>query len=323
MFPGAPSFPNSPQVTPQAIFDAACSLLVGNPNDKTVFSNAVLQPYFNLAYPELIAAATMAQTNRVRRDFYTVVPAYTTELNPLAIGVVDMDEPELVWEAQNATIIPIATVGRNSPVQVTTQAPHGLASNAQVNAGGTLGTSSVQGRWFVTVIDSLNVTLNGSVSDGNTGTGGYLVSTGAQFQPVISDDQTGNDNRPLSNYLETYSWVQSTFQFRGATSPVLIHVRYWINGNPPQNPAVPIGLEGCFGYLSYRVAGKAAESKGWFQLADRYTTEAIGPKREADMTGGLLRTFLASQVLRMQRQQYRRSPFRENTTAFPGSMIFY
>jgi hypothetical protein len=316
--PAYPAFPNSPQVTAESIFQAARALLVGNQNDTTVFSDAILQPYFNLAYPELTQIMSQCQTNRVRREFYYVVPAFTSVVNPLAIGVYDMDEPELMWERQSITIIPIATTGKNSPIQVTTQIPHNLGPNTEINCGGTIGTTAVQGRWFVTVIDPLNVTLNGSVSDGNAGIGGNIYQSGNYFQEVYSDDQSGQNNSPMNQYLNTYRWEESVFKFRGATNPSEIKVRYWINGNPPQNVLTPLGIEGCFQYLAYRIAGKAAEAKGWLQMADRYINEAVGPKREADATGGLLRGFLNSQVLRMQRQQYRRQPFRVNTSSIYG-----
>ncbi len=310
----APTFPSSPLVTSGAIFDTCRSLLVGNPNDTTVFSNAVLQPYFNLAYPELARIMAQCNSNRVRRDFYFVLTAYDSYCNPFALGVYDLDEPELLWERQSVTVVPIASTGKNTPVAVISAVPHGLGPNNEINIGGVLGSQAPWGKWFVTVIDPLTFTLNGSYSDGNNGTGGFIYQSGSRFVPMTYNDQSGQSGQQISGCLGTWAWIESTFRFRGATNPTEIHVRYWANGNPPQNVNTPLNIEGCADYLAYRISGKAAEQKGWMALSDRYTNEAVGPKREADATGGLLRGFLNGQVLRMQRQQYRRQPFRYNTS---------
>lgn len=305
----AGTFPNSNQVTPQTIFDLSRSLLVGNPNNTAVFSNDYLYPYFNLAYPELYQIMAQVQTPRVRREFYYLVPAYTSILNPLSIGVVDLDEPIFVSE-RVATAIQIATTGSNTPVLVTTSAPHGLGNNDDITIGEVIGSQAPWGRWFVTVVDAMNFTLNGSTGDGNSGTGGNLYTSSAVFQPVRMID-TLTDRFPTGRLIDC-AWEESLFKFRGATLPAQIRVMYWANGNPPQNPATPLNIEGCSSYLTYRTSQKAAESKGFYPLSDRFGRQAVGASGEADGSGGLLRSFLNVQVLGMQRTTWRKQPFRDN-----------
>lgn len=310
-FAGSPgTFPASGVTTPGSIFSLVRSLLVGNPNDTSIFSDAALQPYFNLAYPELFQAMEMVQTPRVRREFYYLVPAYTSYLQPLAINVVDMDEPEMVQERISAGSIAIASTGADSPIIVTTQVPHNLGPNADIAIGSVIGTDSPWGRWFVTPIDSLRFSLNGSVSDGNPGQGGAIYLSGNQF--CLMAPLSEMTDRPLSSQLLDYLWEDSVFKLRGATSPVQICVTYWANGNPPQNPATALNIEGCTPYLTYRIAGLAAESKGWFQVADRHEVRALGKGREPNASGGLLYNYLQVQVLSNQATPYRKLPFRDN-----------
>jgi hypothetical protein len=172
-----------------------------------------------------------------------------------------------------------------------------------------VGTQAPWGRWFVTVVDSLNANLNGSVSDGIAGIGGNLYFSSGKFTPMQRNDITAQDDRPLNAHLLDWAWENSVFRFRGATSPAQIHVRYWANGNPPQSVTTPLNVEGCFAYLTNRIAGFAAESKGWYQMADRMKLMAVGPKGEADASGGLLRSFLVTQVRGLQGNTYRRQPY--------------
>lgn len=310
-FAGSPgTFPASGVTTPGTIFSLVRSLLVGNPNDTSIFSDAALQPYFNLAYPELYQAMELVQTPRVRREFYYLVPAYTSYLQPLAINVVDMDEPEMVQERVSSGSIPIASTGTDSPIIVTTQVPHGLGPNADIAISSVLGSDAPWGRWFITYIDPLRFSLNGSVSDGNQGQGGMVYKSGNRFCQMVPLDQM--TDRPLSSQLLDYLWEDSVFKFRGATSPVQICVTYWANGNPPQNPATALNIEGCSTYLSYRIAGLAAASKGWWQVANEHKRTALGKNMDADASGGLLYLFLQKQVLTSQSTPYRKLPFRDN-----------
>jgi hypothetical protein len=316
------TFPASGATTPAGIFSLVRSLLVGNPDDTSIFSDTDLQSYFNLAYPELYQAMGLIQSPRVRREFYYLVPAYTSYVDPLQIGVVDVDEPEMVEERISGGSIPIATTGTDTPIIVTTQVPHNLATNADIAVGEVLGSDAPNGRWFITVIDDLNFSLNGSASDGNSGTGGAVyIFSGARFVRIASLSQV--TDRPLSSRLLDYLWEDSVFKLRGATIPVQIRVTYWANGNPPQNPATPLNIEGCTPYLSYRIAGLAAGSKSWWQLSDKYEIRALGKNREADASGGLLRSFLAIQVQNAQNNPVRKQPFGQNVqTDFPGDFIY-
>ena len=133
-----------------------------------IFTNAVLQGNpFPTAYRKMYDALGCIGSPRIRREFYHILPAYTSVFVPSSVGILDMAEPEFVDERQSVSSVAITATGTTSPIQVTTALPHGYSTNStEVIIAETANTQAPWGRWFVTVIDPLNFTLNGSISDG-------------------------------------------------------------------------------------------------------------------------------------------------------------
>lgn len=294
------------------IYDEARALLVGNSSDTSVFSNAVLQSYFNLAYPELWQCMASVGTPRIKREFYYVLPAYTSYLDPMSIPVRDVEEPELMWERQSVLTIPITSTDISTPIKVTTSIAHGLGTNTEVDIVGVNNTQAPNGRWFITVVDAYNFTLNGSVSDGNAGVGGTLqIPSNSQFTMVQCVNNL-DENREINAKLLTYQWEDNVFKFIGATSTAQIKVSYWASAAPPSNPDTQLNIGECQPYLAHRVAGLAAAGKGWTSRSAELNGAALGPKGVADGSGGLLRGFLGYQIQGLQRTTYRRLPYGTN-----------
>lgn len=291
------------------VFNSSRALL-GETGGAVVFTDSVLQQYFNLAYPEMWQIMAMVQTPRVKRELYWIVPAYTTQLDPQAIGATDFAEPELMWERGNLQSVAIATTSNATPIAVATSTPHNLASSADVTVSGVSGTSAPWGRWFVTVTGPSGLTLNGSVTDGTAGTGGVVVSSPEWFDnsPVTCINYP-TDSQQLRNRLGTYMWEQNVLKFRGATAAAQIRLTYWASASPPSSTATVIAIDDAMTYLSTRLASLAAQGKAWDSMADRLELRALGPHRMADGSGGLLRDFLVSQVKGLQRTSHRRLPY--------------
>lgn len=305
------------QNTLQNVFDQTRGLLQGGDTSAAFgLSNAVLQVSFNLAYPEMWQAMASVGTPRVRRRFYYVVPAYTTQVSPVSIGVTDMAEPGLIGERGSLTSVAITGTNTASPIQVTTSAPHGQATNSDVTIDGVSGTQSPWGRWFVTVNGASTLTLNGSASDGVAGTGGTLVTSAeTRFLPVNGIDYLP-DRQPY-NRLQNYLWEESVLRFRGATADAQIRVEYWASATPPTVLSTVLGIDDCEAYLSTRMANLVARGRGWYELSAQYEASALGPKALADGTGGLLHGFLVTQVKRMQATRHVKPPYRGPGQDYP------
>jgi hypothetical protein len=299
--------------TIQDVFDGArAALQGGSTNPAWGLGNAVLQPFLNQAYSEMWQAMEQLQVARATREFYFLVPAYTSLLDPTTAGVTDMGEPEQVWERGGLTSVQIASTDISTPIQVTTVGPHGLTTNAEVTIGQVTGTRAPWGRWFVTVIDSTHLTLNGSVSDGGAGIGGALTTSSESFGGQVVWPLKQTIDRPQSTRLLDYLWEEGVFKLIGATVPAQIRVMYSASATVPGNATATLGVSGADTFLSVRTASLMARSRGNYELAAQLKAEALGQAGESDGSGGLLRTLLSTQVKNLQRNTYRKRPYRSN-----------
>jgi hypothetical protein len=285
-----------------------------------IFTNAVLIPHLQPTYRELFDAMSVAQSSRILRVVYWNLPANTTLLDPVGtMGLLDFSEPQFLEERGSLSTAAIASTNTATPIQVTTSAPHGLVTGADIIISGVSGTTAPWGRWFATVLSPTTFTLNGSVSDGAAGTGGTVTWSTEKFTGV--DPITEMTDRDLSDHLLDYFWDEGALKFRGATTTRQLRITYTASGNAPTLSTQTIGIDNCLNFLGCRTAGRAANAKGWYQMADRLNREALGPQMEADGSGGLLRNFLATQVRSMQRKQIRRKPFRRTRNNFDSVIL--
>ncbi len=275
----------------------------------TVWTNDALQLHFNRAYRKMFDAMKFGGSNRIRREWYFLLPSYTSLLVPYVYDIVDLGEPELVEERDQGTVGAIASTDTSSPVIVETAAPHLLATNADVIIQEVVGTSAARGRFYITVIDDTHFSLNGSISDGNEGTGGYFSSSSTKFTTVDPIDSL--TDRSISTNLLDYTWEEGVFKFRGAQTARQLHVQYVANGTAPQVAGARIGVEDSLNFLGAATAYYASRANGWYQHAAELKIMAFGPKGEGDGSGGFLRDLINSQVLKAQRKPRAMGPFRK------------
>jgi hypothetical protein len=302
------------QPTLQNVYDAARSWLSDNGLVAAgeSYTNAVLQPHFATAYRKMYDAMANLGSAKIRREFYHLLPAYTTLLVPSAIGVLDMEEPEFLSERGSVTAQTIGSTNTASPIQVSLTG-HGYSNYADVIVSEVAGTQAPWGRWFITVVDANNFTLNGSVSDGNAGTGGVASTSSTKFTEMDALDSL--TDRDISDALRDYTWEENVFKFRGCTQPVQLRVQYVASGTPPTNTSTTIGVDNCLNFLGCYTAALAAGSKGWDSMFNKLNILALG-QGTRDGSGGFLRDFTNIQVKKMQRTQRRRRPFRKKRTQF-------
>lgn len=275
------------------------SSLLGNPAGTGPFGNA---------YRRLYNAIAQVGSQRIQRDFYYTLPAYTNVIDPNSIGLTDMAEPEAIRERGNLSSVSIASTSDATPIVVTTNTDHGRSTNEEVVVSGVNGTEAPRGRFFVTVLGPTTLSLNGSVTDGNAGTGGTLSWSGERFgNPIEARDEEGDE--ALTDRIPYCVWESNVLKFRGATTDRQLWISYWASGNPPTSTSATIGLDDCVTLLGCLTAYYLAQAKNWPQMADGFLVEAFGPKREADGSGGLLREYLNTQVRSMQRTMRKRQLF--------------
>lgn len=301
---------------------ARAALQGGDTSPAYGLSNAVMQQFFNVAYPELWQIMAQVQTPRVRRDFFHYLPGYTTLFDPQAIGITDFGEPEWMEERGGVTAVDITGTSDATPIVVTTASPHGIGSNVAVQIADVAGTTAPWGMWYSTLISPTTLSLNGSTAPGAVGTGGKLMFSSQRFQPM-NPARDMPLNSPINSCLGVWQWQDNALKFLGATEAVQMHITYWASAVPPTSVNTELSIDDCMAFLSTRVASLAAEARGWYEMSERLATRALGPSMQADGSGGLLRGFLNIQVINMQRTEFRKPPFRSNNAwNYPGDYIY-
>lgn len=312
--------------TLQNVFDAARGYLHDTQiSGGEVWTNTALQVHFNEAYRRMYNAMD-GLTKRIERTVYVNLPALTTVMIPSTYNITDLAEPVLIEERPAQNPVTITSTTNATPINCLAT-NHGLGTAGQTVEGvisGTTGSSAPWGRWFVTIVDANNFTLNGSTGDGSAGTGGTFTAwSQLQFYQVIplDVDAQGLDGVP-QQYLANYVWAEERLQFRGAIGTQQLRITYWASGSPPTNSALNINIDNCIDFLACATAANAAHANGWDDMAATLTTKAYGPSQEAYGNAGLLGDFIKIQVSTMQRgPQRRQQAFRQKRPRFWAGVL--
>lgn len=301
----------------QNVLDGARSYLndIDIPGGTFVDNPALLGAFgrgpFPSAYGRVAGMLAQIGSSRIERDFFCLIPAYQRILIPAQAELMDLSEPIHLRERGSVTSITIASTSATSPIQVTTAVPHGLANNADVIISQVDDSIAPLGRWYIKIVDTLNFTLNGSFTDENVGTGGFVSWSGEKFSlPLTPIDDL--DDRDPSDRLTEYQWKNNAFYFHGATTGRQLWIEYLASPEPPLNPNTILPWDNCADVLACLSAMTLAGNKGWNAMATRLRKEALGDSGEANSSGGLLREFINIQILAKQREQQAPRPFREN-----------
>ena len=280
-----------------------------------IFTNSYLQIHFAEPYRTMFGRL-QGSSKRVQRVFSVVLPALNSVLIPANYQILDMSEPVMVEERPAPNSIAITSTGTATPIQVTASG-HGLSNGTEGAVSGVANTYAPWGNWFITVVDANNFTLNGSMTDGVAGTGGFFYpETNQEWSEVSPIDLTagGLDGIPTTT-LGDYLWIDEEFQFRGCTVPTELRITYNASGTAPSNPTTSIAIDNARDFLDYATAANAARSKSWWDQYERLHMRAYGNQDNPD--DGLLEIFWRAQVLGAQRgPQRRQQPFRAKRSRY-------
>lgn len=307
--------------TVQDVYDDVRGILSDNNNVPTgeLFPNNYFvnnKNAFGEPYRTMFSRVT-GGSKRVQRVVYLVLPANYNVIIPSTYGIVDFSEPEMIEERPATNEITVTGTDTGTPIIVT--APnHGLSGVAQGAISGVIGTSAPWGNWFVTVIDANTFSLNGSASDGISGTGGFFYPASTQefseVQPI--DLSAGGLDGQISSVLGVYLWINEMLQFRGATTAIELRITYYASGTAPTNPNYVINIDNCRDFLSIATAANCARAKQWFSMADTLRNKAYGDPSHPEEPS-LIDLFYAAQVMADQRGPARRQgPFRNRRYRF-------
>jgi hypothetical protein len=188
-------------------------------------------------------------------------------------------------------------------IQITTSTAHGWSTNQEVFASDIGGVPEANGRFFVTVLDAVNVTLRGPQFNPESAytSGGTLTTSSDRFEEVHFVEELSD--RAPEPQLREYSWSEDMFQFIGATQDVQLRIRYLFNNSAPT--AGSLVYEGIENALAHRASAILAYAHNRGQgEAGRLDVEARGP--QLDGGGGLYYLYLSQKVREMQKEPLQR-----------------
>jgi hypothetical protein len=263
-----------------------------------------------MAWREMWDALAQFGAQRPRATIYHLLPAYTAAYYPSKNGVFSLIEPIKVEEdtyTSSFSITAVADYGDGS-IQVTTSAAHGLSSNARVIVVGV--SQEADGDWFVTVVNSTSLKLNGSVyrTDAVGASTALIVPTSAAMAgfTAIKPVTIWTRKAPAAT-LREYLWETDRFKFHGATAARLLSVTGVLAAPPaPTSESDVLAVDNCQNFIAYRTAGLLAGAQGRDDLFTRYSVMAIGPNQKPDGSGGFLAglaTVAARSAARTQTQR--------------------
>jgi hypothetical protein len=311
--------------TLEDVFNAARGFLHDtNPPSGAVWTDSALQVHFAQPYRKVFSCL-MGVSKRFQRVIYLNLPANTTVLIPATYNITDFSEPETIEERPAQVAISITSTTNATPINCLAPG-HGLGTAGQMVEGvvsGVSGTPAPWGRWFATIVDANNFTLNGSSGDGNVGSGGtFSAWSQLPFQEVMPIDLSnqGMDGSPQT-YLGVYLWINEQLTFPGATGIQQLRITYWASGTAPTITSQTINIDNSLDFLSVATAANAARANGWNDMADRLDAKAYGTGGDS-CDGGLIGDFTRIQVSTMQRgPQRQRGPFRLRRSRFGNYVI--
>lgn len=254
---------------------AAAAAQLGD-DTQAVWTNAVLQAHYVIAYSELFRALEMAQSPRIRREAYYNLPANTGYLDPVTVGLTNVGQIEAIDERGGITTVAITGALPATPAagqaQITVTA-HPFHTGQQITVSGVAGVSDdINDIWSITASDANHVLLNGCTCSGTfSGAGGVASASGEQFVPVSRDDNLFDVNVAPSGVLGRYAWEEDIIRFQPANVIRQVRISYTLSGNAPTATIASVGVDDSLTFLGLATAWRLARAKDraiWTDLRD-------------------------------------------------------
>lgn len=245
------------------------------------------------AYNKLFERLRTRNDRRSRRTSFAYIPANTSFVNPLTVGITNCGNPIDLWERSLSTppfydITAIALTPASqgvAPYALLTVAHGGtLVTGQTIEVQGVLGVSDdINNYWTLTVPDSSHVQLNGCTAIGTyTATTGIVI-VGAESWPQLPMSRVWNqfniNQLPIGPASQTcfrnWTWETSALRLPPLSTSRELMIDYNLSGQVPLDPSLSLAIDDCLNCLAYRVAAIAGRSKGRPQDAcDGYLAES-------------------------------------------------
>lgn len=248
-----------------------------------LYTNDFQVPFLNLAYQELWSRGSMCGLDRVQREGYYLLPAFTGIFNPVSAGLTNFREPVEIWERGSATAFAVTNAQPATPAAGQLTLTLGSSLPANVTSGTMLEVYSVGGisddvndSWTVTVNSPTSIVLNGCTAAGTYTSGGTVVYSTEQWSGPLDPQQTTDsfpfnalpgNSTPGQTILGMYCLQNGRIKFPACTTTREIKLEYLLSGTlslttPGSNANDSMGIDDSLTFLAMRTAQHAGFSKG-------------------------------------------------------------
>ncbi len=239
----------------------------------SIYTAAFQAPHLNMAYQELFAKLSMMSADRIQREGFYVLPAYTNRFTPSLAGLTNFGGPVEVRERGTVTTYAISGAVAASPsaglCRLTVAAlPAAVVTGNLLevyNVGGL--SDDVNDQWALTVNSTTSVDLNGCTATGTYTSGGVLAYSTEQWSlpltPVASNREFPT---APSSLIGCYSWEAGKLRVPTCNVARELKFIYHLSSSLPV-VASPVstdsmGVDDSLAFLSNRTAQYAGASKG-------------------------------------------------------------
>jgi hypothetical protein len=243
-------------------------------NDFQVFA-------LNQAYQEMFERLSVMGADRIQREGYYLLPAFTAIFVPSVAGINNFRLPLEIWERGTATAFAVSNAQPSTPaagqLTLTVAAlPSSVLSGTLLEVYGVGGISDdVNDSYAVTVSSPTSIILNGCVATGTYTSGGTVVYSTEQWTGPLSPQQSTDDFPPNvpspvapigQAVLGMYALQRGVIKFPPANVSREIKLEYELSSNlvtaTPSTGTDTMGVDDSLNFLASRTAQYCARSKG-------------------------------------------------------------
>jgi hypothetical protein len=279
--------------------------------------------YLQQAYSELYKGFEGGALKNITRTVYGNLPAYTSYISPVTLGVLNLSEPTVkpLWERDSAGSVAITNAVPNtatpgSPYVRITAASHGYASGDMVLIFGIVGLSDdVNDQWSIVVQDANTFDLMGCRATGTYSSGGTATSSTQDWAEVVSVPEIRDFPQTPGASLNCYAWINGAFRVSPATTIRQVKMIFYLSAKAPTyaTPTASLGFDDCLGFVTYRAAALATLDRvGDTGKYHQLNQIALGPTEQHSDLDGLYGILMRSKDRSAARNPVIVARFRES-----------
>ena len=246
-----------------------------------IYTNDFMVTMLNSAYQEMFSRLSVAGADRVQREGYYLLPAYTGIFVPSLAGLTNFRAPQEIWERGSATAYAVSNAQPSTPaagqLTLTVAAmPSNVVTGVAVEVYGVGGISDdVNDSWTITVSSPTSIILNGCTATGTYSSGGTVVFSTEQWVGPLDALQDTDDfptspftpsSSPGQAVLGMYALQRGVIKFPACTTARELKIEYELSSSlpisTPSNAGDSMGIDDCLNFLGNRTAQYCAQSKG-------------------------------------------------------------